>query len=108
MNYSRDGLFRQGLGVLFCLLISVGLTQASTKKDIIGERIEGEMIIKMKHSSKVFDKFFRVPTGNIHNVKGFGLGLYYVKSICKSHHWKIEMESKEGEGTEFIIQIPNN
>jgi two-component system phosphate regulon sensor histidine kinase PhoR len=62
--------------------------------------------IPAEYQAKVFDKFFRVPTGNIHNVKGFGLGLYYVRSICKSHHWKIELESKEGEGTCISIKMP--
>jgi len=55
---------------------------------------------------KVFDKFFRVPTGNIHNVKGFGLGLFYIKSICQAHGWKIEMESEPNRGTAISILIP--
>ncbi|MCB0650750.1 MAG: HAMP domain-containing histidine kinase [Saprospiraceae bacterium] len=62
--------------------------------------------IPKEYQPKIFEKFFRVPTGNIHNVKGFGLGLYYVKSICRAHHWKIEMKSEEGEGTCFQIRIP--
>jgi two-component system, OmpR family, phosphate regulon sensor histidine kinase PhoR len=54
----------------------------------------------------VFDKFYRVPTGNVHNVKGFGLGLYYVKNICKSHGWKISISSIISKGTQVTIQIP--
>jgi two-component system phosphate regulon sensor histidine kinase PhoR len=59
------------------------------------------------YQKKVFQKFFRVPTGNVHDVKGFGLGLYYVKNICRAHHWKISLESGPGNGTKFFIEIPD-
>jgi len=54
---------------------------------------------------KIFDRFYRVSTGNIHNVKGYGLGLHYVKTIVEKHGGKIAVKSKEGVGTEFIIVI---
>jgi two-component system phosphate regulon sensor histidine kinase PhoR len=57
------------------------------------------------HLNNLFNKFFRVPTGNIHNVKGFGLGLYYVKNICDAHRWKIEVLSEEEKGTTFTIKF---
>jgi two-component system phosphate regulon sensor histidine kinase PhoR len=55
----------------------------------------------------IFNKFYRIPTGNVHNVKGFGLGLYYVKNICNLHGWEITVDSKLGEGSTFKILIPN-
>jgi len=56
---------------------------------------------------KIFDKFYRAASGDIHNVKGHGLGLAYVKKIIDLHKGKINLESKEGEGTTFIIRITN-
>jgi len=52
---------------------------------------------------KIFEKFYRVPTGDVHNVKGFGLGLYYVKNICDSHRWDLELKSEVNKGTTFYI-----
>ncbi|MFM2269670.1 MAG: hypothetical protein RL757_3111 [Bacteroidota bacterium] len=62
--------------------------------------------IASEHHAKVFDRFFRVPTGNLHNVKGFGLGLFYVKNIVQAHRWRIWLTSKVGEGTTIQITIP--
>ena len=62
--------------------------------------------IDKKYHTKIYKKFFRIPTGNIHNVKGFGLGLHYVYSIIKKHNWKIKLESNLNSGADFIIVIP--
>jgi two-component system phosphate regulon sensor histidine kinase PhoR len=62
--------------------------------------------ISPKYQKKVFQKFFRVPSGNIHDVKGFGLGLYYVKTICHAHGWDIKLQSESGKGSTFLIIIP--
>ncbi len=62
--------------------------------------------IPAKLKKRVFDKFYRVPTGNVRVAKGFGLGLYYTRNAVKSHGWKINLESKEAEGTIIRIIIP--
>ncbi|MEM1326981.1 MAG: HAMP domain-containing sensor histidine kinase [Bacteroidota bacterium] len=62
--------------------------------------------IAKEHQDKIFQKFFRVPTGNRHDVKGFGLGLFYVNNICRAHGWQLQLESMEDEGTSVCIQMP--
>ncbi len=63
--------------------------------------------IDSEYHYKVFDKFFRIPTGGVHDVKGFGLGLAYVKKIIELHQGKIELKSEKGKGTTFTITLPN-
>lgn len=64
--------------------------------------------IKNEHLDKIFDKLYRVPTGNVHNVKGYGLGLNYVKAIVDKQGWEIKVKSKFGEGSIFTIIIKNS
>ncbi len=85
------------------------------KIDIYTENIENNIILKIQDQGigmnknvqrKVFNKFYREQTGNIHNVKGHGLGLSYVKSIVEKHQGTVYVESEKGKGSTFIIKIP--
>ncbi len=62
--------------------------------------------IPKESQTKVFDKFYRVPKGDIHDVKGFGLGLHYVSNIIKQHGGSVSLQSTPGEGSTFTIKLP--
>ncbi|CAM4112732.1 sensor histidine kinase [Gillisia limnaea] len=87
----------------------------SPKVDIYTENVRNFIVLKIRDQGmgmnktvqrKIFEKFYREHTGDIHNVKGHGLGLAYVKRILDDHHGIISVESEKGKGSTFIIKLP--
>jgi two-component system phosphate regulon sensor histidine kinase PhoR len=87
--------------------IDVEVVLDSDNKNVYLSVIDKGIGIKKEHVPYLFDKLFRVPTGNIHNVKGFGLGLSYVKAVCDYYGWEIKVNSVYGKGSTFTIVFKN-
>ena len=84
----------------------VNISTTNNQNNVTVEIKDNGIGIEKKYINKIFDKFFRVPVGNVHNVKGFGIGLNYIKNIINAHKWKMEIESSPGKGSSFKIIIP--
>ena len=82
------------------------LNTYSDKRYLFIEFKDNGIGIKREDANMIFDKFYRVPTGNLHDVKGFGLGLYYVKLIIEEHKGTIHAKSTPGKGTTFTVRLP--
>ncbi len=77
-----------------------------TKKHLQIRFTDNGIGISKKYRKKIFNRFYRVPTGNVHNVKGFGLGLDYVRKIVKAHKWVIKVDENPEGGSIFTLIIP--
>jgi len=86
--------------------VDITITVGSKPGQIIFTVKDNGIGIPPHYQHLIFDKFFRVPTGDLHNVKGFGLGLSYVKKVIERHGGSIQVKSDPGKGTEFTIMLP--
>ncbi len=83
------------------------IQSTNSDKNLIVVISDNGIGIEKKYQKKVFEKFFRVPTGDVHDVKGFGLGLAYIKKIVQLHEGTISLYSEKDKGTTFTITLPN-
>ena len=82
------------------------ITTSNTEKTLSIKIADKGIGIAKDQQTKIFEKFYRVPTGDLHDVKGFGLGLSYVKKMIEMHHGSITVNSKINEGTDFTVTLP--
>lgn len=84
----------------------ISITTKNERNHLVIEIKDNGIGIRKEDLKMIFDKFYRVSTGNIHDIKGFGLGLFYVKLIINEHNGSIDVKSKLGEGSAFTIKLP--
>lgn len=86
----------------------VSISVVNEKESVVIEVEDNGCGIAKEHLSHIFDKFYRVPTGDIHMVRGYGLGLYYAKQVVELHKGSISIKSQVGKGTIVTIKLPSN
>ena len=85
--------------------VHIDITAKATDEGVEIRVLDNGIGIAPEKQKHIFDKFYRVPTGNIHDVKGYGLGLYYAKTMVEKHGGTIEVSSTPGKGSEFILTL---
>lgn len=86
--------------------LRITISTHSTKNHVIVRVADNGIGMSKESVKRIFEKFYRAHTGNLHNVKGFGLGMSYVKTVIDAHKGRIKVESTPGKGTSFTVEMP--
>jgi two-component system phosphate regulon sensor histidine kinase PhoR len=88
--------------------LEITIVLRKSAEGIVVEVADKGMGILPGEKKRIFEKYYRISSGNKHNTKGFGIGLYYVREVLKAHHATIGVESEIGKGSRFILHFPKS